>query len=126
MRSIALFAEAYCRLVAHDLFMRSHDFAELHAHVKNYPVRRTAREVNSARDICLALERACCFYPKHALCLQRSAVLIKMLRHRGFPARMIIGAQKLPFKAHAWVELNGEILNDRLSSREKFLVLEVC
>jgi hypothetical protein len=39
---------------------------------------------------------------------------------------MIIGAQKLPFKAHAWVEVDGEIINDRLASREKFLILEVC
>jgi hypothetical protein len=39
---------------------------------------------------------------------------------------MIIGAQKLPFRAHAWVEVDGHILNDRLASREKFLVMEVC
>jgi hypothetical protein len=39
---------------------------------------------------------------------------------------MIIGAQKLPFKAHAWVEIDGAIIGDRLASRERFLVLEVC
>jgi hypothetical protein len=60
------------------------------------------------------------------LCLERSSVLVKMLRRRGLPAHMVIGAQKLPFKAHAWVELDGAIINDRLVSREKFHVLEVC
>jgi hypothetical protein len=49
-----------------------------------------------------------------------------MLRRNGIPAHMVIGAQKLPFKAHAWVEVEGHILNDRLASREKFLVLEEC
>ena len=26
---------------------------------------------------------------------------------------MILGAQKLPFKAHAWVEVNGRAINER-------------
>jgi hypothetical protein len=73
-----------------------------------------------------ALDVACIFYPNPVLCLQRSAVLVTILRKRGAPAQMIIGAQKLPFKAHAWVEVNGRIINDRLASCEKFLVLEVC
>jgi hypothetical protein len=38
----------------------------------------------------------------------------------------VIGAQKLPFKAHAWVELDGVIIDDRLASREKFFILEEC
>jgi hypothetical protein len=39
---------------------------------------------------------------------------------------MVIGVQTMPFKAHAWVEVGGQIVNDRLASREKYLVLEVC
>ena len=76
--------------------------------------------------VTFALNVACCFYPKRALCLQRSAVLVRLLRSNGVPAQVIIGAQKLPFKAHAWVEIDGQIINDRLASRESFLVLEVC
>jgi hypothetical protein len=49
-----------------------------------------------------------------------------MLRENGVAAQMVIGAQKLPFKAHAWVEVDGVIVNDRLASTENFLVLERC
>jgi Transglutaminase-like superfamily len=126
MTTIVLTIEAYLRLVAHDIFVSRHDFAALHEHVKTFPVRRVTPKTNPVERICSALDKACCLYPKRALCLQRSAVLIKMLRSRGLHAHMIIGAQKLPFRAHAWVELDGRILNDRLASRENFLVLEVC
>jgi len=26
---------------------------------------------------------------------------------------MVIGAQSLPFEAHAWVEVDGRVINDR-------------
>ena len=49
-----------------------------------------------------------------------------MLRVRGTSAHMMIGAQKMPFKAHAWVEVDGHIVDDRLASRGEFVVMEVC
>jgi hypothetical protein len=126
MTRIALIVEAYIRMIAHDVYLSRHNFAALHQHVKTIPTRQVAPGSNSAETISSSLEIACCFYPKRVQCLQRSAVLIGMLRSRGLRASMIIGAQKLPFRAHAWVEVDGHILNDRLASREKFLVMEVC
>jgi hypothetical protein len=126
MKTLFLIIEAYIRLVAHDAFMSRHDFRSLHQQVKRFPLRRPRRKTNVAQAVSRALDIACAFYPKQALCLQRSSVLVKMLRRRGEPARMVIGAQKLPFKAHAWVEVDSAILNDRLAEREKFLILEVC
>jgi hypothetical protein len=126
MSKLLVVFECYIRLIAHDVFMRKHDLAALHQQIKNFP-RRVARQTSAKAELaCHALDIACVFYPKRALCLQRSSVLVKILRRRGVPARMVIGAQKLPFRAHAWVEVDGEIVNDRLASREKFLVLEVC
>ena len=126
MRKLLVLFECYVRLIAHDVFMSKHDLAALHQQIKNFP-RRATRQNNGATELAShALDIACVFYPKRALCLQRSAVLVKILRSRGVPAHMVIGAQKLPFKAHAWVEVDGEIVNDRMASREKFLVLEVC
>ena len=118
--------EAYLNLIAHDVFMKRHDFASLHRRVKSFPLRRATSGPDAKEAVTSALDMACCFYPKQALCLQRSTVLVRMLRARGIPAHMVIGAQKIPFKAHAWVEVDGKIVNDRLASREKFLVLEVC
>lgn len=117
---------AYLWLIEHDLFMSRHDFGSLHRRLKVFPVRQVTADTNTTAVLSLALDIACCFYPRQPLCLQRSVVLVKMLRRNGIPAHMVIGAQKLPFKAHAWVEVEGHILNDRLASREKFFILEVC
>jgi len=126
MTRITLLLQAYCGLIAHDLFMSRHDFASLHQQVKAFPTRQVTADSNLTEIVASAFDIACCFYPRQAMCLQRSAVLVKMLRRHGIPARMVIGAQKLPFKAHAWVEVDGRVIHDRLATREKFLVLEVC
>ncbi len=121
----ALILEAYIGLIAHDLFLSHHDFASLCRRVKGFPLGRMIDEPNAVETVSSAINVACCFYLKQALCLQRSVVLVKMLRAKGVPARLIIGAQKLPFKAHAWVEVDGQIVNDRIAVSEEFLVLEV-
>lgn len=47
-------------------------------------------------------------------CLERSLVLWWLLRRRGIPAELRIGARKNAsiFEAHAWVELDGAVVND--------------
>jgi hypothetical protein len=126
MTRTPLILRAYISLIAHDIFMSRHDFASLHRRVRNFPLRQGTSAPNATEGITFALDVACCLYPKQALCLQRSAVLVKLLRDKGVSAHMVIGVQKMPFKAHAWVEVGGHIINDRLALRETFLVLEVC
>ena len=52
------------------------------------------------------------FYP--ASCLERSMVLCWLLRTRGIPAELRVGAHKDAdrFEAHAWVECAGIVLNE--------------
>ena len=126
MKNLLVFLEAYLRLIGHDAFMSRHDLAALHKQIRDFPRRPATMCGQETELVCSALDAACAIYPRQVLCLQRSTVLVKMLRRRGAPAHMIIGAQKLPFKAHAWVEIDGAIIGDRLASRERFLVLEVC
>ncbi|MGA9673049.1 MAG: lasso peptide biosynthesis B2 protein [Terracidiphilus sp.] len=126
MAKAILMLQACLALIAHDVFMSRHDFASLHYRVKRIPLRPVRENATASTDVSFALDVVCCLYPKRVLCLQRSAVLVRMLRTRGIHAQMVIGVQKLPFKAHAWVEVDGQIVNDRLASRERFLVLEVC
>jgi hypothetical protein len=38
----------------------------------------------------------------------------------------VIGAQPLPFKAHAWVEIDDRIINDKPYLREIYSVLDCC
>jgi len=39
---------------------------------------------------------------------------------------MILGAQQMPFKAHAWVEVDGRVVNDKPYMREMYPVLDRC
>lgn len=68
-------------------------------------VRRTAQMV--------AL--ACRRHPLRSSCLPRSIVLWSLLRRRGIDADVRIGVRsdtQGEFQAHAWLEWNGEVLND--------------
>ena len=50
-----------------------------------------------------------------ANCLERSLLLWSLMRRRGYAADLRIGVsnEEREFKAHAWVEMNGVVLNDR-------------
>ena len=43
-------------------------------------------------------------------CLVRSLALFRFLRGAGLPVQHVIGVQRVPFSAHAWVEHNSEPL----------------
>jgi hypothetical protein len=65
-------------------------------------------------------------YFKQVQCLQRSAATVCVLRQLGVPAELVIGAQPLPFRAHAWVEVRGVVINDKVSATENYAVLDRC
>ena len=66
---------------------------------------------------------AALFYPGRARCLEQSLALYVLLRRRGVPAELKLGVQPYPFNAHAWVELNGSPLNERLETVRQFVPL---
>lgn len=51
--------------------------------------------------------------PFKAECLQIALVTYQMLSRRGARVTFHLGAQKVPFAAHAWVSCGGEVLTDR-------------
>lgn len=87
-------------------------------------VRNNRRE--NVDDLCRAMDLACVFYPKVVLCLQRSAAATLLLRRKGHGAEMVIGAQTIPFRSHAWVEIAGTIVNDKPYMHEIYLEVERC
>jgi hypothetical protein len=93
--------------------------------VKAWPTRRKVlkNEGSLLHKICRAVERSCVWYPKKALCLQRSAVTTCMLRIAGLAAELVIGAQPMPLQAHAWVELEGAVINDHKGVTRVYRVL---
>jgi hypothetical protein len=80
----------------------------------------------SQEELCTAMDLACVLYPKRVLCLQRSAATTFLLRRHGIDAQMILGARMMPFKSHAWVEVDGAVVNDKPYMREIYQELERC
>ena len=75
------------------------------------------------RTICDAVSLAACLYWRPVLCLQRSVCIVRLLRKHEVVARLVIGYRPLPFFSHAWVEVNGRIVNDSPTYRERLRVL---
>jgi hypothetical protein len=63
---------------------------------------------------------AAAVYPARARCLEQSLTLYYLLRRQGVTARYCQGAQAYPFHAHAWVEYQGEVINDVAEHTEHF------
>lgn len=103
------------------------DFKILNDIVRREEVRsRPSQEIVDSALLCHSMDVACVFYFKRVICLQRSAATTLLLRHQGWEAEMVIGAQILPFKSHAWVEIKGTVVNDKPYMLDIYRVLERC
>lgn len=121
-----LVLRAYLNLIHFDLYLASGNFAALYDKVRTYPVRARTLEPDAVERINSAIDMACIWYWKEALCLQRSAATACLLKNYGVSAQMVIGAQQMPFKAHAWVEVDGRVVNDKPYTPEMYAVLDRC
>jgi hypothetical protein len=118
-----LTAFAWLSLAAFDLALLA-GFARAHERVRGYPVNRRRRACWLPEQIVWAVDEACVWYVKRAPCLQRSAVTACLLRRHGVRAELVIGYRALPFESHAWVEVDGHVVNDRPQYQRVFTVLE--
>lgn len=104
---------AFIGLALFDLILTCSSLKTLCASVSLCPLRKWARSYQNIQgQVCSAVEHACVYYPKQALCLQRSAVTACILKLYGVDALMMIGLRPYPFLGHAWVEVNGCVVND--------------
>lgn len=119
-----LIFDAYFLLLQVELTMATRGLPALHRGVCKQGVATEIRSVAFDPEVlCQAMDWACVLYPKQVLCLQRSVATTLLLRRHGVSAGMFIGAQLLPFKSHAWVEVNGMVVNDKPYMRDIYRVL---
>ena len=123
---ICLVLRAYLELLRVDIRLACKGFPLVYDKVRTSPVRCHRHGARRAEDICHAVDLACVFYFKDVRCLQRSAAATTLLRDSGFPSEMVIGVKPSPFRAHAWVELAGHIVNDRPYTSEMYTVMDRC
>lgn len=121
-----LIFRAYMALIRFDLFLSRGNFQGLYDTVRRRPCLSMKFDTEVVTQVCSAVDLACIWYWKHVLCLQRSAVATCLLRDNGVPAQLVIGAQQMPFRAHAWVEVDGRVVNDNSYTNEIYLVLDRC
>ena len=121
-----LFLRALLTLFAYDALSTVCRFETIYSIVRGWTVARTLSGQDTTNRVCVAVNYACIWYPKQALCLQRSFVTTYLLRKSGIAAHMVLGAQKLPFKAHAWVEVNGQAINERSNVQATYAVWDRC
>jgi hypothetical protein len=121
-----LLIRALLTLFAYDVLSTFCRFETIYSMVKDWRIARAPSDQDTINRVCKAVNYACIWYPKQALCLQRSFVTTYLLRKNGVPAHMVLGAQKLPFKAHAWVETDGHAINERSNVQATYAVWDRC
>lgn len=115
---------AFLGLLAFDLVLRFAGFQSLITKVEQWPISHPRRlDFEICRRVRAMVDRAQVYYPKKAMCLQHSAVVTCLLRRRGIPAQMVLAAQDFPPKGHAWVEVEGEVVNDKPVVQEIYRTL---
>ena len=85
------------------------------------PTEQTRANVRRGVQMVAAAYR---LYPLHSSCLPRTIVLWSLLRRRGITADVRIGVRcdsHGEFQAHAWLEWNGEVLNDAAEVGSQYL-----
>lgn len=121
-----LIGHAYFELIRFDSYLLRGKFETLYETVRRFSVRTSAVQADAVPNICRAMDVACIWYFKQVLCLQRSAATTCLLRRFGVNAQLVLGAQQIPFRAHAWVEVDGLVVNDKSYIPEDYAVLDRC
>lgn len=121
VRLTLLTMQAWCGLVAFDLAWLA-GFARAHQWLRSCRVKASRNA--PVEDMVWAIDEACVWYLKRAACLQRSVVATWLLRRHGVRAELVIGYRPVPFESHAWVEVDGQVVNDRPQYKKFFAVLE--
>lgn len=117
---------AFIELVRFDRYLIRGAFESLYERVRSCPVARTRTKRIGTDEICQAVNIASIWYYKPVLCLQRSAATTCLLRRHGIECSLVLGAQQIPFRAHAWVETEGHVVNDKSYVPNLYVVLDRC
>ena len=110
-RSKTQTAVALLAFAAYDALMKVLGFHRLSQILTRSPVKGRANAVRTLR-VCAAIERARIWYPKEIKCMQHSAAITFFLARCGLNPRLAIAGRSMPFQSHAWVELDGIVVND--------------
>ena len=118
-----LVIRALWQLAFYDLINALFGFEGVHKRVARRRVAARPTGPVTEALVCDAVVLAACLYFKPSLCLQRSVVTTLLLRQQGMAGRLVIGYRPAPFFSHAWVEVDGRVVNDSPAYKERLQVL---
>ena len=116
----ALLVRAFLRVGAVDLALRRRGFRQVVAQAQpaptavERPVIVTPDDLRRARRYARWIDSVSRHHVVRARCLHRSLALHLWLRGEGLPSELRIGVRKEAdeLRAHAWVQLAGQVIND--------------
>ena len=113
---------AFIEFAFYEVIRRFGGFYARHKIIRKWPIASTHARGEGAElpALCEVVHTAAVWYPKQTLCLQKASVTTSLLRQHGFQADMKIGVRKQPFHAHAWVEVDGQVVGDHQNVRKYF------
>ena len=117
-----LLLRAFWEMARYDVLCKAFGFPGVRKRMQ--PARRCARRASAVEAVCEAVACMSSFYWKPLLCLQRSIVTARLLRSMGIPADVVIGYRANPFFSHAWVEVDGRVVNDSPAYANKLQLLD--
>ena len=106
-----LVARALFELIRYEAILSLRGFGCVQRQLSRQTVAAQPASGELERLICDAVLLATCLYWKPVLCLQRSVCAVRILRKHGIAARLAIGYRPAPFFSHAWVEVDGRVVN---------------
>ncbi|MCU1302683.1 MAG: hypothetical protein JWQ87_2967 [Candidatus Sulfotelmatobacter sp.] len=121
-----LVLHAYLLLIRFDFYITTANLQGLLIRVGKRPPTRKNSQRSSIERIIAAMDLACIFYWKEVRCLQRAAAMTCLMRIHGTGAELVIGAQMMPLKAHAWVEIDREVVGERSQLPTHLAILDRC
>jgi len=119
-----LVVQALWELLRYDVIFRIWGFRRIHAGLRRMAARQRLGHPSMETEIREAMKWAFSLYWKPALCLQRSVAMARLYRRHGLDAEVVIGYRAQPFLSHAWVEINGRIVNDSVVYQQRLCALE--
>ena len=114
---------ALYELIRFDMITALRGSVTIHRWLNRQPITPKPTSHELVRTTCDAVLLATCLYWKPVLCLQRSVCTVRLLRKHGVVAHLVIGCRLVPFFSHAWVEVDGRIVNDSPTYQERLQVL---
>src|SRR5258706_4396822 len=117
-------AEALWELFRYDFVYALHGFRGIQSGRKRSSIASPKFSPQSEPSICRAFVIGTSLYWKPVRCLQRSVALARMLRRRSSDAEVVIAYIPDPFFSHAWVEIDGRVVNELAVCKERLKVLQ--